>query len=133
MFQAREAPREVSRVHAARPGGDVEPCAVTGWADGGPVPAYAAHVFDSGEGSVLLVYGGDEGVRLKPAASTEPWDVANPRPVGRAVLAPPPRRARGVAPCPRPSTPSFPRKRESRRSAPCIRKTGPGETGEGVV
>ena len=86
VFQAREAPREVSRVHAARPGGDVEPCAVTGWADGGPVPAYAAHVFDSGEGSVLLVYGGDEGVRLKPAASTEPWDVANPVQWGEPCL-----------------------------------------------
>lgn len=86
VFQAREAPREVSRVHAARPGGEVEPCAVTGWSDGGPVPAYAAHVFDSGEGSVLLVYGGDEGVRLKSVASTEPWDLASPAQWGEPCL-----------------------------------------------
>ena len=90
VFQAREAPREVSRVHAARPGAAVEPCAVTGWSAAGPVPAYAAQVFDSGEGSVLLVYGGEEGVRLKPAASTEPWDLASPGQWGEPCLLLPP-------------------------------------------
>jgi hypothetical protein len=75
VFQAREEPWEVSRVDSARPNGTVGPCIVTGWSSDGPVPAYAAKVFDSGEGTVLLVYGGDAGIRLKSPESVEPWSL----------------------------------------------------------
>lgn len=75
IFQAREEPSEVSRVVAMRPDGTIGPCAIVGWSAEGPVPAFAAKVFDSGEGTVLLVYGGDAGIRLKEVASLEPWDL----------------------------------------------------------
>lgn len=86
VFASREAPREVTRVVTRQPDGTVGPCHVTGWAAGKPAAAYAASVFDSGEGVVLLVYGGDEGIRLKPADSIEPWDVADPRQWGEPCL-----------------------------------------------
>ena len=73
VFQAREEPWEVSRIDSARPDGAIGPCIVTGWSSAGPVPAYAAKVSDSGEGTVLLVYGGDAGIRLKTPESIEPW------------------------------------------------------------
>ena len=75
VFQAREEPTELSRVVSMRPDGSIGPCVVTGWSGEGPVPAYAAKVFDSGEGTVLLVYGGDAGIRLKDAASVELWNL----------------------------------------------------------
>lgn len=86
VFASREPSREVTRVVTRHPDGRVGPCQVTGWSAGKPAPAFAAPVFDSGEGVVLLVYGGDEGIRLKPADSVEPWDVANPRQWGEPCL-----------------------------------------------
>ena len=74
-FDAREDPREVTRVVAPRRDGVELPCAVTGWSADGPCPAYATIVWDSGDGVTLLIYGGDEGIRLKPADSDAPWDV----------------------------------------------------------
>ena len=52
-------------------------CAVTGWSSGGECPCHAAAIEDSGEGTALLVYGGDHGLRLTPedgtAAFGEPY------------------------------------------------------------
>ncbi|MEX2430700.1 MAG: hypothetical protein WD645_02125 [Dehalococcoidia bacterium] len=76
MFDALEQPREVTLVPVAmRPDGWEGPCMVTGWSSDGPCAAYAAKVMDSGDGAVLLVYGGDEGIRLKPSDSVEEWDL----------------------------------------------------------
>ena len=52
----------------------------------GPCPAVSAQAEDSGEGVVLLVYGGDEGVRLQPAGSGDDWDLANLSQWGEACL-----------------------------------------------
>ncbi|MBM3939908.1 MAG: hypothetical protein FJ318_03245 [SAR202 cluster bacterium] len=86
VFEAHEAPREVTRVVARRPDGTTGPCAVTGWEGGKPAPAFVARVGDSGEGVVLLVYGGDEGIRLKDFESIEPWDMANASQWGEPCL-----------------------------------------------
>ena len=86
MFQAHEEPREVTRVVCGLPDGTTGLCQVTGWSGHGPVSAYAAKVFDSGEGVVLLVFGGDEGIRLKPGDSIEPWDLASARQWGEPCL-----------------------------------------------
>ena len=86
VFAARGPSREVTRVSTRMPDGTVGLCHVVGWSGGRPAPAYVASVFDSGEGVVLLVYGGDEGIRLKPADSVEPWDVADPRQWGEPCL-----------------------------------------------
>ena len=77
VFDTREEPREVTRVVALRRDGTEGPCAVTGWSADGPCPAYAATVWDSGDGVALLIYGGDEGVRLRHADSDAPWDLAD--------------------------------------------------------
>ncbi|MEE8517935.1 MAG: hypothetical protein V3S98_02285, partial [Dehalococcoidia bacterium] len=73
-------------VEALRRDGSEGPCAVTGWSADGPCPAYAAKVWDSGDGVALLVYGGDEGIRLKHADSDADWDVANPDQWGEPCL-----------------------------------------------
>ena len=75
VFQTYELPREVTRIVCGQPDGTTGLCQVTGWSSDGPVPAYAVRVGDSGEGVVLLVYGGDEGIRLKHGDSIEPWDL----------------------------------------------------------
>ena len=44
-------------------------------------------MFDkSGEGVILLVYGGNEGIRLKPGNSTDGWDLENSSQWGEPCL-----------------------------------------------
>ena len=86
MFDLLEDPRPVSRVMAPNPMGEDVWCDVTGWGSDGPCAAMAALCEDSGEGVVLLVYGGDEGVRLRPAGSEGGWEVGNPGQWGEACL-----------------------------------------------
>ena len=86
IFDAKTAPRPVSRVYALQPNGQEALCEVTGWSSQGPCPAYAVVVEDSGDGQALLVFGGEEGVRLKPASTEEPFDLANPSQWGEPCL-----------------------------------------------
>ena len=86
MFSALEPPRLVFRVVAADPLGREVMCAVTGWSSGGSCPAKAALVEDSGEGIVMLLFGGDQGIRLKPVESVEGWDMASPDQWGEPCL-----------------------------------------------
>ena len=75
MFDATEDPWEITWVVALRRDGTEGPCAVTGWSADGPCAARAAPVWDSGDGVALLVYGGDEGIRLQHADAETPWDL----------------------------------------------------------
>ena len=86
MFDLLEDPRPVSRVMAPDPMGRDVWCEVTGWDAGSPCQALAAQAEDSGEGVVLLVYGGDEGVRLRPVGSQGDWDLADGSQWGEACL-----------------------------------------------
>ena len=87
MFDLLSEPRPVSRALAPNPlGGDDLWCAVTGWGGGGPVAAMAALAEDSGEGVVLLLYGGDEGLRLQPAAAGGEWSLEDAGQWGEACL-----------------------------------------------
>ena len=86
VFESQERPYEVTRVTASRPGSSPELWQVTGWSEEGPTPAYAARVSDSGEGVVLLVYGGNQGIRLKPGDSVDLWDVADDAQWGEPCL-----------------------------------------------
>ena len=81
MFDLLEDPRPVSCVMAPNPFGEDVWCDVTG-----PCPAMAALAEDSGEGVVLLVYGGSEGVRLRPAGAPGEWDVNDAAQWGEACL-----------------------------------------------
>ena len=97
MFQANDEPREVSQVTTLRPDGSTGPCAVTGWDGGGPTPAYAATVADSGEGW------GAAGVRRRRGHPTQARRVAlalgpqGCRAVGRALPVAPPQCPRRLA------------------------------------
>ena len=59
---------------------------VTGWSSDGPCAAYAVLVADSGEGAVTLVFGGDEGIRLKAIDDEEPWDLDSQNQWGEPCL-----------------------------------------------
>ena len=86
MFDLLEEPRPVRRVMAPNPLGVDVWCEVTGWDEEGPCAAMAALSEDSGEGVVLLVYGGSEGIRLRPAGSDDEWDLGNSAQWGEACL-----------------------------------------------
>ncbi len=89
IFHDLEPPRPVSRVRIdrAQDGRGVQWCAITGWlADGTPCPALARKVDDSGEGVVILVSGGDAGLRLQPADRQAPWRLDNPSQWGGSFL-----------------------------------------------
>lgn len=86
MFDARENPQVVTRVVTIRRDGIEGLCAVTGWSAAGPCPAYAASVWDSGDGVALLIYGGDEGIRLQNVESGSAWDVTDDSQWGEPCL-----------------------------------------------
>lgn len=86
VFDLLAEPRVIQRVFTAdRLDVDVW-CDVTGWSESGPCPAYAALSEDSGEGTVLLIYGGDDGIRLRPVGLTGDWDLADDGQWGEACL-----------------------------------------------
>jgi len=86
MFDLLADPIEVIRVYSTNPMGEDLWCRVTGWSSEGPCVAMSALAEDSGEGVVLLVYGGNEGLRLQPVGSADDWDLANSAQWGEAVL-----------------------------------------------
>ena len=86
VFDLLEDPRAVTAVFTADPTGEDRWCGVTGWGEDGPCPAYAAKAEDSGEGVVLLVYGGSDGIRLKPRDDSGPWDLADSTQWGEPCL-----------------------------------------------
>ena len=86
MFDLLSDPIEVMRVFSTNPMGEDLWCRVTGWSSEGPCVAMSALAEDSGEGVVLLVYGGDQGLRLQPAGSGDEWELTNNAQWGEAVL-----------------------------------------------
>ncbi|MCE2463619.1 MAG: hypothetical protein J4F46_06890 [Dehalococcoidia bacterium] len=86
VFDAMGVPIRVSRVMASDPYGQDHMCDVTGWSASGECSAYAVLVEDSGEGVAMLIYGGDEGIRLKPVGCQDAWDLNSPHQWGEACL-----------------------------------------------
>ena len=87
VFDAMQEPVQVTRVMAPDPADKDSMCDVTGWSsEFGPCPARAVLVEDSGEGIVMLIYGGDEGIRLKSSDEEEAWDLSSPRQWGEPCL-----------------------------------------------
>ena len=72
-FQTIGDPRPISKVAAFAPDGTEGVYEVVGWSSEGVVTAFAAMVDDSGEGAALLIYGGEEGIRLRPQDSADDW------------------------------------------------------------
>jgi len=86
IFQTLGPVQPVKTLAAPDPMGVDAMCSVTGWDADGPCPAYAVPVADSGEGVVTLIFGGDEGIRLKPVDNQEPWDLQSPNQWGEPCL-----------------------------------------------
>ena len=86
VFDLLSEPRTISRVFTANQMGEDVWCDVTGWGEDGPCPAMSALSEDSGDGVILLVYGGDDGIRLRPAGSDTGWDVSDPNQWGEPCL-----------------------------------------------
>ena len=86
IFDLISEPREVRQVYTADPLGQDGWFDVTGWQAGDPCPARAALAEDSGDGVILLIYGGADGIRLRPAGSAEPWDLTNSSQWGEPCL-----------------------------------------------
>ena len=86
MFEALDTPKPVSWAKVGCPDGQDRICQVTGWYSEGPCAPYAVLVDDSGEGLATLLYGGDQGIRLKPEDIDEPWNLSSPHQWGEACL-----------------------------------------------
>jgi hypothetical protein len=59
---------------------------ITGWSRDGPCDVYAVRVEDSSAGAAYLIFGGDQGVRLRPVDSTAPWSLEDPDQYGETHL-----------------------------------------------
>ena len=86
MFSAMGEARSITRVYGPGPRGEMGLFDVTGWSAEGNCEAYAVQVEDSGEGWALLIFGGDEGIRLKTANSPEPWSISDEAQWGEPCL-----------------------------------------------
>ena len=87
VFHGVEPPRRVQQLYLERVPGQPGWFEVTGWTTAGTAcPAFAQRVDDSGEGLAILVYGGDAGLRFRPAGSARPWQLAAPEQWGEAFL-----------------------------------------------
>ena len=75
VFSAIGEPVPVIRAEVPDRRGVVGIHEITGWSVSGPCQAYAIEVEDSGEGRALLLYGGDDGIRLKPVETSEEWSL----------------------------------------------------------
>lgn len=86
VFDLLEEPRPVGRLVTADLSGVDGWRQVTGWDDDGPCPALAALAEDSGDGVILLVFGGSQGIRLKSGDDAAPWDLADANQWGEPCL-----------------------------------------------
>ena len=89
VYEAHKEAVPVSKVMLEDPDRPHGLYQVTGWSsdgDGTPCPAMYTPVSDSGQAVVHLVYGGDWGIRLKPADSDEAWDINAPDQFGEPYI-----------------------------------------------
>ena len=86
VFDLLSEPRVINRVFTANQMGEDVWCDVTGWSEDGPCPAMAALSEDSGDGVILLVYGGDDGIRIRPVGSDADWNASDSNQWGEPCL-----------------------------------------------
>ncbi len=86
VFDLLSEPKPIAGLFTANPLGEDIWCRITGWSEAGPCSAYAALAEDSGDGVILLVYGGDEGIRLTPEVEEEGWNLENNQQWGEPCL-----------------------------------------------
>ncbi len=89
LYEAHADAVPVSRVVLDEPGRAPGEYQVTGWSsDNGGTPCAAMYcpVSDSGQAVVHLVFGGDWGIRMKPANSTVEWSIDDPEQFGEPYI-----------------------------------------------
>ena len=89
LYEAHADSVPVERVVLDEPGRPPGVYQVTGWSsedDGTPTPAMYAPVSDSGQAVVHLVFGGDWGIRMKPADSAADWSLEDPDQFGEPYI-----------------------------------------------
>ena len=89
LYEAHADAVPVERVVLDEPGRPHGVYQVTGWSsedDGTPTSAMYAPVSDSGQAVVHLVFGGDWGIRMKPADSTADWSLEDPDQFGEPYI-----------------------------------------------
>ena len=89
LYEAHADAVPVTRIVLDEPGRPPGVYRVTGWSsegDGSPCPAMYAPVSDSGQAVVHLVFGGDWGIRMKPAESTTDWSLEDPEQFGEPYV-----------------------------------------------
>ena len=69
VFMGRGKPFKISKVLYQPESGDPFEVDVVGWDNKKAIDAYAICVEDSGDGEAWLVYGGNEGIRLRRSSS----------------------------------------------------------------
>lgn len=88
-FKEIGPPRTISQVKLYEHSPRGEWYDVVGWTndESSPsCPAFGQPVEDSGAGVAYLVFGGNCGIRLKPASIHEPWSLASPHQWGESHL-----------------------------------------------
>ena len=87
IFHEVEPPQPAAQVRVSRDGQAPRWHDVTGWSQAcGPCPAWVQKVDDSGDGVAFLLYGGDAGLRLRPAGDRAPWGMDAPQQWGEPFL-----------------------------------------------
>ncbi len=86
IFQALDIPMPITKIVAPDRSGVEMECFITGWSSDGICMAYAVLVEDSGEGRVLLVYGGNNGVRLQSTIKSVSWNIEDQSQWGEPCL-----------------------------------------------
>ena len=86
VFDLLDEPKPVRQVFTSNLLGEDVWCDVTGWEEAGPCPAYVALAEDSGDGVILLLYGGDQGIRLKSIDCLEQWNLGSSNQWGEPCL-----------------------------------------------
>jgi hypothetical protein len=86
VFSLLSEPQPITKLITASPLGEDIWCDVVGWNEDGPGTAYAVEAEDSGEGVILLIYGGSWGIRLRPEGDPEKWDLTSASQWGEPCL-----------------------------------------------
>ena len=86
IFSLLSEPEPVTQIVTSDLMGEDSWCDVVGWSECGQCQAYAVEAEDSGEGVILLVYGGTWGIRLRPSTLQADWDLESPEQWGEPCL-----------------------------------------------
>ena len=86
IFSTVSDPVEITAVETLGPLGKVDLFAVVGWSTNGLCSVHAVLVEDSGEGHALLIYGGDDGIRLRKSVEDSSWSLEHSNEWGEPCL-----------------------------------------------